>query len=1179
MSNYPAVPQPFPASYDKYTAQPHAQQLPYHHQHTDAGSLNYLLDEEDVHLREQHASFRLGAGQQMHRQSTGKAGTPTAPPPPAGLAAAELAPEAASMKQKHRRRWADDTDDARRGSDDPDLIPAVRPDVSNTGHMVRMRRGEAWGKFLAYEGCCQVCMKEGARGVPEASYFLSSGCEPLRAGLGITNLLLPQVLASHMASAVGVCNPNLDLGNEIHWDDYDADDRKLNATAFINHMNVMKVRVARLDLQQPGMNMLSRLVCRNADYSHITVHFKVVPGEALRPAVDVPFRLRKDGAALPGSPVFDLQPEHHNQEVLLEVVQGTEVLARGKVPCKRLWQMGMEHAPAEETFDAEEGCDAERSSSPSKGSICSWLKGDADAQLLKGGGIALWVNVFDSSLTPGKVLLMVHRSLRELPGSDGLREEVNSRGMLKVSSCQAFDYLLQAALNAQGCNEKRLEVNGEWAWLLQAFANHYGVRSNYAVMTHLRWVLRPGIASVSQTCFDLLSRQLRPLLEQEMISGSLTQQEATMLARIKADTEELLKLAFENYYLLSSAGRKGILDGACSPPPGHIEFPPMALVAGVHLFETMRDVFHPSDVEWLADRFRIAAKSRWNRLANLCDDGLQLDACSPLMTNTAPLRHNRPPTRGCGAAPLSKSGLGLHLYSKMLRIAAAVQQDLEFDRQLQDVPRLLPSSLNLAAITAAEFCVNYVHQLRTVLGQSPPNQPTEAAIDLLVGVAQLQRYLDQHNLAVPRGQPGFIDSLELFGPHVRSWITNSQEQLCAACRTLEASTEVSSLSSSATQAAPPLGSSEEGGVAPICVDMLRNVVGEMHRYERVITHWPLFGPYLEAALCVVLRSILAAVSRQCGMMRVRGDEGHLAAPSSSGRSLASPFKHRSNTPGPQYSHGDLRNSRPHSSMAQWVWIHDSPRKNAPGNVRVLLMVREAVLLNTLKHLMVAVPQYEGRINKWSGGYAQPPLGARHASDITTELGYEDVAPNVGAQFAQMVKELRTEYSSALGSTCQRLSATLTANTSTSIYSVLSQAKLACAQVGPGMTPMQQHAMMDSLSSNLFTCLGELMVNLASALDSRVFVATGRGLWDFVGRDLLEFVENLQESKDNKGAWRTRQNASLLLEFINNFFRTRLVQAMPHNLQEQDLAVPLHIDALQKLLAGNSTAVNQNFTPF
>jgi hypothetical protein len=99
--------------------------------------------------------------------------------------------------------------------------------------------------------------------------------------------------------------------------------------------------------------------------------------------------------------------------------------------------------------------------------------------------------------------------------------------------------------------------------------------------------------------------------------------QATMLSKTKADTEELLKLAFENYYLLSSSARKGIMDGACSPPPGHSEFPPMALVAGVHLFEAMRDVFHPSDVEWLGDRFRIAAKGRWSRLASLCDDGMQ----------------------------------------------------------------------------------------------------------------------------------------------------------------------------------------------------------------------------------------------------------------------------------------------------------------------------------------------------------------------------------------------------------------------------------------------------------------------------------------------------------------------------------------------------------------------------
>jgi hypothetical protein len=67
------------------------------------------------------------------------------------------------------------------------------------------------------------------------------------------------------------------------------------------------------------------------------------------------------------------------------------------------------------------------------------------------------------------------------------------------------------------------------------------------------------------------------------------------------------------------------------------------------------------------------------------------------------------------------------------------QQDIEYDRRLQDVPRLLPSALNLPAITAAEYCANYVAQLRAVLAQAPPHQPTDVAINMLVAVAGLQR--------------------------------------------------------------------------------------------------------------------------------------------------------------------------------------------------------------------------------------------------------------------------------------------------------------------------------------------------------------------------------------------------------------------------------------------------------
>jgi len=46
-------------------------------------------------------------------------------------------------------------------------------------------------------------MMEGSAGRQEAQYFLSSGCEPLRKGLGIGGLLLPAVAAMHIASRCG----------------------------------------------------------------------------------------------------------------------------------------------------------------------------------------------------------------------------------------------------------------------------------------------------------------------------------------------------------------------------------------------------------------------------------------------------------------------------------------------------------------------------------------------------------------------------------------------------------------------------------------------------------------------------------------------------------------------------------------------------------------------------------------------------------------------------------------------------------------------------------------------------------------------------------------------------------------------------------------------------------------
>lgn len=85
-------------------------------------------------------------------------------------------------------------------------------------------------------------------------------------------------------------------------------------------------------------------------------------------------------------------------------------------------------------------------------SICNWLKGSTDPQMAR-GATGLWVNVYDGSTPqPGKVLLFVQKTQRELPpGAEGGRGEEAGpgKGTLKVSSCQAYDYILLAALKSQ----------------------------------------------------------------------------------------------------------------------------------------------------------------------------------------------------------------------------------------------------------------------------------------------------------------------------------------------------------------------------------------------------------------------------------------------------------------------------------------------------------------------------------------------------------------------------------------------------------------------------------------------------------------------------------------------------------------------------------------------------------
>ena len=58
-------------------------------------------------------------------------------------------------------------------------------------------------------------------------------------------------------------------------------------------------------------------------------------------------------------------------------------------------------------------------------------------------------------------------------------------------------------------------------------------------------------------------------------------------------------------------------------------------------------------------------------------------------------------------------------------------------------------------------------------------------------------------------------------------------------------------------------------MAPLVEEMLSATEGEMGRYERIITYWPMYGPDLEKCVTGALRESTISVSRQCGLVNTK----------------------------------------------------------------------------------------------------------------------------------------------------------------------------------------------------------------------------------------------------------------------------------------------------------------------
>ncbi|KAL3142941.1 hypothetical protein ABBQ38_003227 [Trebouxia sp. C0009 RCD-2024] len=1083
--------------------------------------------------------------------------------------------------------------------------------VPQTDDLIKLGKRKAWAKFLAYEGSFQVCLDKIGDST-EAQSFLAEGCRPLKTAFAFEGLLL-------RPAAAGV-PPG---GQTILWDDSEATilpapmsrelleappsppqahhqasrsvivmpqhapQQSMQQVETIPGRPVIKASAVRLvsshlyqPFEQDKMGSLQSLfgkVAGSTDQLYICLHPASAPEEAAAWTV-----VQAGGRGKSGDQV-ELGQEEVDEELLVEVHNCQEPVAQGVVRAADLLQAA-HNSPAQ-----GHGSPRKQKQAGFISRLCGRSSQYEDAHVPG----KKWVQVFDhagakwghvllsSWLDTSEEMTVMHQApppmpmmqplmalpqqpylppppsyLPPLQNTRDLSGGVVSqgKGYQQLTSWQVYDVVLDAALQTQKCGPRNLLVTGDWEWLLNAFADFYGIRHTYTVLAHLRWAIKQENATVTAECLEMLSAALKPLKEAEA-NGGLLPQEVAILSRVENATEALLARCFENYYSLQENAPNGLLDGGVAAA----EQPAPALQPAVELCNILRDVLKPGDQQWLTDRFKVAAKHRYHRLLDGADATINRGRRGSSSPPDSPRGHQQPGGPLGTEAPHYDPSQGVPVgsgteqdaeaaYHRLELLSQSIRNELQRDLHIHD-SAVLPNFINLPQVTAAEYTRLYLSALQDTLDRFPPPQPSEAAVNLLVTVGQQQEFLLWHSLLPPPGHPGSLDALEVFTPHVERWIRNSQDALCQRCHQLEGSTQA--LQGGVT------GEDGKSHIAPLVGEMLQRIQAEVARYERVISYWPSFGPSLEGAVCAALRTTTAAVSRQCGLIPMIGNEEEMGGP---------PHQRKaSNVYG--------GSGPPQKSPRLWKF---APARGGNANNTGVLPF-EAILLNSLRRLLTVVPQTEHTLSRWCGSHsgqrpgspnAGPPSPGRDGTHAPGALTHDGPGPHLGAQFAQLVKELRSEYAAAVTACAERIAGALFQRPGYSINATLHRHGISGTptimqqQVGPVLEAME-----------------DILAALLRSLDGRVYVAVGRGLWDFTSKDIYDYVDSLQEGKENKGAWRGRQNAAAALSVVDNFFTAVLSGTLQHELQSKDLDLPLHSDRAHKLLAENTAAINMSYTVY
>ncbi|CAI5527578.1 unnamed protein product, partial [Closterium sp. Naga37s-1] len=372
-----------------------------------------------------------------------------------------------------------------------------------------------------------------------------------------------------------------------------------------------------------------------------------------------------------------------------------------------------------------------------------------------------------------------------------------------ITESAAYDWVLAAAMAAQGFHARNLRLSGPWEWLCDQFATCYGVSTHYTKLRYLTRVM--DVATPTADCLTLIHQLLAPVLHAHDSDGSsVTKQEARMLADMEECVGDLLQLTFENYKSLSESAPSGIADSSRSAAHlcaslgrSLVGAEAAALVApaippAVHLFGLLNDLLLPEVQQQFCEYLQDGGASVCVACGGRCRGDIGIHDQHILPSFVGLPTH---PSRQLACTWWSKERAGSACLNKLA---------LPFPSSLLPPTSQLRGPTYPPEPTAGVYMVEQRKGWLGVLEQagaslpffpSPPHLPASWAYlptradswrhplphvkNLLHATADVE---DRLMLWGVGKVPGGLDARELFGVYVEAWIRERSNTLMDVCR-------------------------------------------------------------------------------------------------------------------------------------------------------------------------------------------------------------------------------------------------------------------------------------------------------------------------------------------------------------------------------------------------------------